>query len=113
MSEVEFSFDRDQLAAEISEQINAAIADGEYDPQLQRFMEDEVVPVWQGNSPEDSGAYKQSVEVKKPAQNGKGKVGTSIGYAHILEYGSIDTPEFKPRGLTEAYFETNPATGTL
>ncbi len=109
MSEdVEFHIDRDQLAAEIGEQIKAAIADGEYDAKLQDFMENTVIPVWQQNSPEDSGAYKESIEVKKPASGGAGKVGTSIGYAHILEYGSVDTPEFSPRGRTEAYFENHP-----
>lgn len=108
MSDVEFHIDRDELAAEVSAQINAEITAGEYDAQLQGFMENEVIPVWRQNSPEDSGAYKESVEVKKPASGGAGKVGTSIGYAHILEYGSVDTPEFSPRGRTEAYFENHP-----
>jgi len=104
MSEVEFSFDRDQLAAEISGQVNAAIANGEYDDQLQDFMENEVVPRWVSYSPEDSGDYKESVMVKHPAKGGKGAVGTSIGYAHLIEYGSVDTPEFAPRAKAAASF---------
>ena len=110
MTDIEFHIDREQLAAEIRAQVTAEIAAGEYDPQLQNFMENEVIPVWQGNSPEDSGDYKDSVEVKRPAQNGKGTVGTSIGYAHMLEYGTNDTPEFAPRAKTVAYFESHPGT---
>ena len=104
MSEVEFHLDRDQLAAEISEQINAAIKNGDYDGELQTFMEDEVVPRWVSFSPEDSGDYKESVMVKHPAKGGRGAVGTSIGYAHLIEYGSNDTPEFAPREKTAASF---------
>ena len=100
--------DSDDLEAEIREQFEKNAADGEYDQGLQKFMKDEVIPVWQNFSPEASGAYKESVEVKSPAQGGKGTVGTSIGYAHIIEYGSIHNPEFEPRAKTEAYFATNP-----
>ncbi len=104
MSDVEFHIDRDELAAEVSAQINAEITAGEYDAQLQGFMENEVIPVWRQNSPEDSGDYQKSVEVKYPAKGGRGAVGTSIGYAHIIEYGSVDTPEFAPRARTAAHF---------
>lgn len=102
--EVKFQINRDELAGEISAQIDAEIANGEYDGQLQQFMENEVVPAWVNASPEDSGDYKDSVEVKHPAANGKGAVGTSIGYAHLIEYGSVDTPEFGPRAKAAASF---------
>ena len=102
--------DRDALAAEIGQQIQAAIAAGDYDPQLDEFMQNEVVPAWVNNSPEDDGDYKRSVEVKHPAKNGKGAVGTSIGYAHMIEYGTNDTPEFAPRSRAAASFN-NGSTG--
>jgi hypothetical protein len=101
MADVEFHIDREELAAEIRAQAEEQITAGEYDPQLQAFMTDEVIPVWQANSPDDTGEY---VEVKYDAQGGRGAVGTSIGYAHIVEYGSVDTPEFAPRAKTAAHF---------
>lgn len=105
-----FEIDRDALAAEIRQQVEASIAAGEYDTELDTFMQDEVVPAWVANSPEDSGDYKDSVMVKHPARNGKGAVGTSIGYAHIVEYGSTDTPEYAPRAKAAASFN-NGSTG--
>lgn len=101
---------RAELAAEIGDQIKAAIAAGEYDSQLDEFMQAEVVAAWVANSPEDSGDYKDSVMVKHAARNGKGAVGTSIGYAHIVEYGSEDVPEFAPRAKAAASFN-NGSTG--
>ena len=97
--------DSDDLEAEIRAQFEKNAAAGEYDADLNKFMEDEVVPAWQSFSPEDSGDYRDSVEVKHPAKGGKGAVGTSIGYAHIIEYGSIDTPEFAPRAKAAASFD--------
>lgn len=110
MSDVKFTFDRDAVAAEIREQMTAAIAAGEYDQQLNDFMEGEVVPAWVNNSPEDDGDYKRSVEVKYRADGGRGAVGTSIGYAHMIEYGTNDTPEFAPRAKAAASFN-NGSTG--
>lgn len=105
-----FHFDRDAVAAEIRQQVNAGIAAGDFDPQVDAFMADEVVAAWQANSPEDSGDYKDSVMVKHPSKNGRGAVGTSIGYAHIVEYGSVDTPEYSPRAKAAASFN-NGSTG--
>ena len=110
MSDIRFSIDRDAMAAEIRAQVETAIAAGEYDTQLNQFMESEVVAAWVANSPEDDGDYKRSVEVKHQARNGKGAVGTSIGYAHMIEYGTNDTPEFAPREKAAASFN-NGSTG--
>lgn len=109
-ADISFTVDRDKLAAEITEQINAEIAAGKLDTQLDDFMENEVVPAWQANSPEDTGEYKESVEVKHPAKGGRGAVGSSNGYAHLIEYGSEDTPEFAPRAKAAATFN-NGSTG--
>lgn len=73
---------------------------GDLDAALDDFMASEVVPVWQGNSPEDSGNYKDSIEVTQPASGGKGEVSATVDYAHIIEFGSEDTPEFAPRART-------------
>lgn len=97
-------FNRDEIEAEIRAQFAKDLAAGAYDDELQRFMEDEVVPAWQQNSPDDSGDYKDSVEVKHPAKNGRGAVGTKIGYAHIIEYGSDKVPEYAPRARAAASF---------
>lgn len=80
------------------------LATAEVDAQLDAFMDDEVVPEWQRNSPVDSGEYRDSVQVTKRAQGGKGQVGALDEAANVLEYGSEDTPEFAPRAKTEAHF---------
>lgn len=77
---------------------------GAYDAELDAFMEGEVVPVWKANSPQDTGAYTDSVKVTKPARGGRGQVGATDAAAHIIEYGSIHSPEFAPRAKTEAHF---------
>jgi hypothetical protein len=100
----------DELEAEIRAEFQRCKQAGEYDADLDRFMAEEVIPAWVANSPEDSGDYKDSVMVKHPAKGGKGAVGTSIGYAHLIEYGSNDTPEFAPRAKVAASFN-NGSTG--
>jgi hypothetical protein len=77
---------------------------GEFDNDVDAFMADAVVPVWRDESPEDTGDYIDSVGVIAPALGGAGKVGATDEAANVIEYGSIDTPEFAPRALTEAHF---------
>lgn len=108
--DVEFHIDREQIAAELKAQFEIDAAAGTYDAGLQSFMEDEVIPRWVGFSPEDTGEYRESVMVKRPANAGRGAVGSSNGYAHLIEYGSNDTPEFAPRAKTAASFN-NGSTG--
>ena len=79
-------------------------ADPDVNAGLDEFMESEVVPEWRSNSPVDSGAYVDSVQVTKRAQGGKGQVGATDPIANIIEYGSNDTPAFAPRAKTEAHF---------
>lgn len=80
---------------------------GEYDAALDEFMADQVVPVWKDNSPDDTGAYKDSVGVTQRAHEGEGQVGAEDEAANIVEYGSINSPEYAPRAKTEAHFNTS------
>lgn len=92
-----FGMDEAEIMAQLTES-------PEIDTQLDDFMENEVVPVWQDNSPVDTREYVDSVQVTKAAQGGKGQVGATDDVANIIEYGSEDTPEFAPRAKTEAHF---------
>lgn len=89
----------EDLASQFADDIAEAAAAGEFDAALDEFM-DTVVEVWQGNSPEDSGDYKDSVAIVAQAESGKGRVGASVGYANLVEYGSANNPEFAPRRRT-------------
>jgi len=90
----------DDLASQFADDLAEAVEAGEFDEQLDEFMGGTVVDTWRENSPEDSGTYKDSVKVIDAAQAGKGRVGTSLGYANLVEYGTADTPEFAPRQKT-------------
>lgn len=96
--------DSGDILADLKKQFQERQDAGEFDDQLDDFMENQVVPVWRDNAPEDTGNYKNLVQVTKPAQNGKGQVGALDEAANIIEYGSEDTPEFAPRAKTEAHF---------
>lgn len=52
--------------------------------------------------PEDTGESREAVKVVDEGDDVKVLWDSPI--AHILEYGSEDTPEFAPRAKTEAYF---------
>lgn len=85
----------------------------EVDDQLNEFMTKEVVPYWRSVSPflkdrkekrRIPGDYKASVKVTRKARRGKGTVSATHWYAHFIEDGTSDTPEFAPGGKTAARF---------
>lgn len=90
----------DDLASQFAEDLTAAVEAGDFDEKLDEFMSGTVVDTWRVNSPEDSGDYKRSIKVIKPAESGKGRVGATEGYGNLIEFGSVDTPEFAPRQKT-------------
>lgn len=98
-----------EIYADLTAQFEQQAKAGEYDNQLTVFM-GQVVAVWKDYSPVGGtddphpGLYRDSVRITKPAAGGKGQVGATVDYAHIIEYGSEDTPEFAPRAKTEAHF---------
>lgn len=105
--------DADDVLADLHDQFAKAAEAGEFDEQLDDFMENRVVPVWQANSPVDTGEYKESVGVTRRAQGGRGQVGATADHANIVEYGAEHvtepTPEYAPRAKTEAHFATGAA----
>lgn len=86
----------------------------EVDDQLNEFMTKEVVPYWRSVSPflKDQpgadkrvpGAYRASVKVMRKARRGRGVVGATIWYAHLVEDGTATSPEFAPGAKTAAKF---------
>lgn len=94
----------DDLASMLEGQFEELKAAGEYDEALDEFMADEVVPVWKGFAPIDTGEYEDSIQVTQPAQAGKGEVGATDPKANLIEYGTVDTPEFAPRLKTVEHF---------
>lgn len=68
---------------------------------------DEVRAAWIAKAPQDTGFYDSQVEISiihdehgRPAR----RVGDYAKYAHVIEYGSVDTPEFFVRGKVAAEF---------
>lgn len=94
----------DDIAAALVEGFDERKQAGEFDPLLDDFMANEVVPVWQGNYPTDTGEGRESIEVTQKASGGKGEVSATDEAAHIIEWGSVDTPEFAPRARTIEHF---------
>jgi hypothetical protein len=87
------------------ENFATAATAGELDAQLDEFMENEIVPVWQGHSPVGrTGKYKASVQVTQKAHDGKGQVGATSPIANLVEYGSEHNPEYAPRLKTIEHF---------
>ncbi|OBK44707.1 hypothetical protein A5656_05600 [Mycobacterium gordonae] len=90
--------------AEIEAQIAAS---AEVDGELNRVMEDEIVPYWRQQAPVDTGAYASGVRVTKKARGGKGQVGATHFTSHFIEDGTggdTPTPEFAPGQKTAAHF---------
>lgn len=90
----------DDLASQFADDLAGAVSAGEFDEQLNEFMSGTVVDTWRENSPEDSGTYKDSIEVIDPAQAGKGRVGATVEYSNLVEFGSDRVPEYAPRAKT-------------
>lgn len=63
----------------------------------------EVVAYAQSISPEDSGEYKAGIQARRYGRNGVGVVWTDEK-SHLIEYGTIDTPEFAVRRKTIEHF---------
>lgn len=89
-------------------------ASAEVDAGLDAMMANEVVPYWRSVSPilKDQpgadkrvpGAYRASVKVMRKARRGRGVVGATIWYAHLVEDGTATSPEFAPGAKTAAKF---------
>lgn len=102
----------DDIFADLQANFDTANEAGEFDEQLDDFMENDAVPVWKSNSPTDTGEYKDSVGVTQRAQGGKGQVGATSDHANLVEYGaehvteagSEQTEEYAPRAKTEDHF---------
>lgn len=90
----------EDLAKEFEADLEAITLDGEFDPDIDKFMTGQIIELWRQNSPEDSGDYKASIQVIGEAESGHGMVGATSEYANIIEYGSEDTPEFAPMRTT-------------
>jgi hypothetical protein len=105
MSEVKFSIDRDELAAEIEAQFAQDATAGMYDDGLQRFMENEVVPVWQQNSRRTPGITSDRWRSNTPPRPARARSEHPSATPTSLNTGSVDTPEFAPRAKTAASFD--------
>ncbi|AWH14411.1 head-tail connector protein [Mycobacterium phage TChen] len=69
------------------------------------FMEGEVVSAWKANSPVESGAYRDSIQVtQRSTTRGRGKVGATADHAHLVEFGSVHNPEYAPAEKTAKQF---------
>jgi hypothetical protein len=94
----------DDIAALLAEQFEEQKAAGQFDAQLDDFMVSEVVPVWKSYAPVDTGEYKDSIQVTQPAEGGRGEVSATDDIANLIEYGTVDTPEFAPAAKTVEHF---------
>ena len=93
----------EEIEVILAETFADATADGEFDPEVDAFMRDEVIPVLQEYSPVDTGDFQDSWEVTQ-AQGGVGRVGSTSDIANLIEYGSIHNPAFAPLSKTIEYF---------
>ncbi len=90
----------DDLANQFVADIEGIMVDGDFDPALDALMSDRIIEAWRANSPEDTRAYKDSIQVIASAEAGRGMVAALDEAANIIEYGSEDTPEFAPLART-------------
>lgn len=90
----------DMSPAEILDAVNG-------DPDViaaKRDLAEQAAEYWRSVSPVDEGDYVESIEV---VQDGpEVAVVAQDPKAHIIEWGSEDTPEFAPRTKTEEFFNT-------
>lgn len=72
----------------------------------------EVKEYWQEVAPKDTGEYAASVKVRRVKRDADGnpmrRVSTSHPAAHIIEYGSNDTPKFATRAKVANHFNSEP-----
>jgi len=90
----------DDIAAMLAEEFEQRKQAGEFDSQLDDFMTNEVVPVWQSYYPVDTGEGRESIMVTEPASAGKGEVSATDEAASFVEFGTEDTAEHAPRART-------------
>lgn len=66
-------------------------------------LANEVVDYARSISPEDEGDYKRGIRVRR-----RGRTGVSVEWtdekSDLIEYGTVDTPEFAVKARTEAHF---------
>ena len=93
----------EEIEVILTETFAEATADGEFDPEVDSFMRDEVIPVLQEYSPVDTGEFRDSWEVTK-ATGGVGQVGSNSDIANLMEYGSIHNPAYAPLAKAIEYF---------
>lgn len=86
-------FDPDELAAALKD---AAVLEAKLD------LAERAADYWKSIAPEDTGEYQESIHVVHEGDTVAVVCDSPI--AHIIEYGSIDTPEFACRARTEAHF---------
>lgn len=55
-----------------------------------------------GETDPHAGEYRDSITVTVDGDNVS--VGTDVEWAHLVEYGSVNNPEYAPRAKTEAHF---------
>lgn len=84
------------------------------DADVQRGLDElaqQVKSYWQEISPKDTGKYAGSIRIKKT----KGKDGVPMRrvtntdpIAHLIEYGTNDTPKFAVRAKVASHFDYEP-----
>lgn len=87
------------LASQFEREIEVIAIDGDFDQDITKVAA-QFIELWKENSPEDSGEYKDSIQVINEAEGGEIQIGATAEYANIIEYGSEDTPEFAPMRRT-------------
>src|SRR5688572_12536812 len=65
-------------------------------------LAEKAAAYWRRISPEDTGAYIDSIEVQ--VKGNDVRVSATDEAAEYIEYGTEDTPEFAPRAKTQARF---------
>ena len=93
----------EEIEVILTEEFTDAMAEGDFDPEVDAYMRDEVIPVLQAYSPVDTGDFRDSWEVTS-AEGGRGTVGSSSDIANLIEYGSIHNPAYAPLAKTIEYF---------
>ena len=93
----------EEIEGILTETFAESKAEGAFDPEVDAFMRDEVIPVLQAYSPVDTGDFRDSWEVTH-AEAGVGRVGSTSETANLMEYGSIHNPAYAPLTKTIEYF---------
>lgn len=91
--------------------LKAVRASSEVNEELDKLAK-EVQAYWRETAPIDSGEYAASVKVRRVKKDQQGypmrRVSTTHPVAHIIEYGSNDTPKFGVRARVAGHFGNEP-----